>query len=152
MSCIMFWVFMFIYMVMNTYYRIWFAKYSIKLNIKYESAYMVFWAWNGDQSSKYSRIFQNITERYFLSTKLNIKFESIYIYGILRVNPYRFEEPNWIQWDPMETNVTLVLIPELVRRTGFNNIRLGMVFWEWIPIVSRNPTGSNETQWELSWN
>ena len=56
-----------------------------------------------------------------------------YIYGILRVNPDRFEEPNWIQWDPMETNVTLVLIPELVRRTGFNNIRLGKWAYEkWI--------------------
>ena len=33
---------------------------------------------NGNQNSKYSRLFQNITERYLLYTKLNTKFELTY--------------------------------------------------------------------------
>ena len=43
------------------------------------------------------------------------------------------KDPTGSNETQVETNVTLVFIPELVRRTGFDNIRLGTCAYEkWI--------------------
>ena len=107
---------------MDTYYRIWFAKFSIKLNIKFVSIYVVFWAWHGNQNiQKYSTIFQNHTERYHPSTKQSIKFELAYICGILRLKRLsKFE----IFQDITERYF-------LSTKLNIQCESINVVFWEW---------------------
>ena len=49
--------------------------------IIFELTSILYWNWSGSENIlDYSRLFHNITERHLLSTKLNTKYESIYIY------------------------------------------------------------------------